>query len=224
MSSVDTVNHSNNLNNNAMFDEWTRIHNDSASISQQDDLSTKPMKYYANSFNNISGTNDKYLAFTPIGQAQFSAVPNVYDRAIPSNLNRGHSSVYTPPMSTSAFLGSSNGVNPLETDLDLTLKTGLTLRSKRSDNDVSAIKFPHYGDLAVKAEVVQNAGQFWDNKLSNRFNQDILGLNESMSITSQGAGGNYTLFSNQAGISTRNAMINYQNPGGKSGAQIKPDN
>jgi len=221
--SVETVD---NLGNEdyLTFDQWTRKYNDASSEAQSSDLSTQPMKYYINSLNNISATSEPNLAFTPIGNAGVTNIPNLYDRALPSNLNRGRSSTYTFPHSTSAFIGSTNNINNLNTDLDLTLKAGLTLRAKGSENDLSAVQYPHYGDLSVASEVVSNAGQYWNNSLSNRLNQDILGLNETMNSESQGIGGNYSLLFNQAGISTRNAMINYQNPGGKSGAQLKNSN
>jgi len=200
------------INQDRSFNTWTGIHNDPATTKNSYKLSTKPLKYYVNSLNTKDGTENRDLSFTKIGQAQFSAIPNIYDRAIPSNLNRGVSSTYTFPHSTSAFLGSTNNINHVNTDTDLHLKTGLNIRPKRSENDISAVKYPHYGDVSVKEDIVQNAGQFWDNTKSNRYNDNILGLNEAMSVQSQGPGGNYSLGPHQCGISTRNAMINYQNP------------
>ena len=209
------------INNNKQYNEWTGIYNDPSSTENNYKLATKPMKYYVNSLNNKSGTENEDLNFTPIGQAQFSAVSNIYDRAVPSNLNRGVSSTYTFPHSTSAYLGSTNNINHFNTDIDLNLKTGINIRPKRSANDLSAIPWNKFGDVSVKEEIVSNAGQFWDNTISNRLNDDIKGLNESMSVESQGKGGNYSLGPYQCGISTRNAMINYQNPGGKSGKELK---
>ena len=200
------------INKNNNFNTWTGIYNDPATTNNSYKLSTKPMKYYVNSLNTKDGTENRDLSYTTVGQAQFSAVSNVYDRAIPSNLNRGVSSTYTFPHSTSSFLGSTNNISHVNTDTDLNLKTGLNIRPKRSENDISAIKYPHYGDISVKEELVQNAGQFWNNSLTNRFNDDILGLNETMNVKSQGPGGNYSSGPHQCGISTRNAMINYQNP------------
>ena len=200
------------INKERGFDTWTGIYNDPASTENSYKLSTKPMKYYVNSLNTKDGTENRDLSYTSVGQAQFSAIANVYDRAIPSNLNRGTSSTYTFPHSTSAFLGSTNNISHVNTDTDLNLKTGLNIRAKRSENDISSIQYPHYGDISVKEKIVQNAGQFWDNSKSNKINDRILGLNESMSTQSQGPGGNYSLGPHQCGISTRNAMINYQNP------------
>ena len=200
------------INDDRQFNTWTNIHNDPASTNNSYKISTKPIKYYVNSLNTKAGTENQDLNFTIVGNAQFSAVANIYDRAIPSNLSRGVSSTYTFPHSTGAFLGSTNNISHVNTDTDLNLKTGLNIRPKRSENDLSDIKYPHYGDVSVKASIVQNAGQFWDNSKSNKINNGILGLNESMNIESQGKGGNYSLGPHQCGISSRNAMINYQNP------------
>ena len=63
-------NSKNLVNDSRTFNQWTGKHTDSCEYKQLLNLSTKPMQYYVNSLNNISGTNDPYLSFTPIGNAK----------------------------------------------------------------------------------------------------------------------------------------------------------
>jgi len=206
------------INGNQVFNQWTGISVDPCSYKQQLNLSTKPLRYYVNSLNNPSGTNNPNLAITPVGNMQVEHIRNTLDRPIPSTLQRT-SGTYTLPYQTSPFLGSNNNVNTLDTDADLTLKTGLNLRHMRSGNDFSDRQFPHYGDIhrADIESTVQNAGQTFgigsdgNRVLSNRLNQDIAGLNEQQSIISSGIGVVWPDVSGQlCGSDTYNMSLNIQ--------------
>lgn len=116
------------INGERVFNQWTGKETDTCEYKQLLNLATKPMKYYVNSLNNISGiSNDNnqdenFLSFTPIGNAACVNIPNFYDRAIPSRLN-SLSSIYTLPYSTSPDLQMTNNTSRLDTDVDLNLKT-----------------------------------------------------------------------------------------------------
>jgi hypothetical protein len=202
------------VNSDRTFNQWTGIGTDPCSYKQRLNLATKPIQYYVNSLNNISGlnNNDSFLSFTPVGNATQVNVPNLFDRAIPSTLNSG-SSVYTHPHLTSPFFGSSNNINVLDTDTDLMLKTGLTIRSKNNQSELSQINWPSYGDIhsdSIEA-TVQNAGQLNSKNLPKSFNKDIPGLNNTpnemyngIGVVSLNAGSNYW-------VSSTNALQNYIN-------------
>lgn len=169
-------------NGNRMFNQWTDKKTDSCEYKQQLNLATKPMEYYVNSVNNISGlkNDEQFLSFTPIGNAATQNISNVYDRPVPSTLQTTPS-VYTFNYSTSPFLGASNNVNVYDTDIDLTLKTGLGLRKKNNQSDLSQKMWQNYGDIHKAAIEVtdQNFGQFNKN-IPNVYNPNIPGLNNSM--------------------------------------------
>tara|TARA_B100001093_G_scaffold501778_1_gene553894 strand:+ start:357 stop:1088 length:732 start_codon:yes stop_codon:yes gene_type:complete len=168
------------VNGDRVFNQWTGINSDSCEYKQLLNLATKPMEYYVNSLNNISGLpeNEEFLSFTPIGNATVYNIPNMFDRPIPSTLQRT-SSTYTPKYSTSPFLGNNNNVNVLDTDNDLILKTGLTLRSKNNQSELSAKNWPKYGDISSASLDVstQNFGQFQSPDLPSSVNSNISGLN-----------------------------------------------
>jgi hypothetical protein len=169
-------------NGNRMFNQWTDKKTDSCEYKQQLNLATKPMEYFVNSINNISGlkNDEQFLSFTPIGNAATQNISNVFDRPIPSTLQTT-SSVYTFNYNTSPFLGASNNVNVYNTDIDLTLKTGLGLRKKNNQSDLASKKFPNYGDIHKEAIEVtdQNFGQF-NKDIHNVYNKNIPGLNNSI--------------------------------------------
>jgi hypothetical protein len=218
---VDYSNNSNNFNNtekfannNRTFNQWTDKMTDSCSYNQRLNLATKPMEYYVNSLNNISGldNDDSFLTFTPVGNAQQVNVPNLFDRAIPSTLQTTPS-VYTTPYSTSPFFGSSNNINTLDTDTDLMLKTGLTIRSKNNQANLAQKNWPSYGDIhsADIGVTVQNAGQYTPHNIQKSLNPNIPGLNNTpnpqangIGVVSLNAGGNYW-------ISSTNALQNFMN-------------
>ena len=180
------------VNGDRLFNQWTGIHTDSCEYKQRLNLATKPMEYFVNSLNNISGLpdNEDFLSFTPVGNAQNVHISNLFDRPIPSSLQRT-SSIYTLPYSTSANLQMENNINTLDTDLDLTLKTGLGLRSKNNQSELSSKNWPVYGDISAAdiGVTTQNAGQH--NKLPHNMrvvNPDIPGLNHMPSPESDGIG------------------------------------
>lgn len=176
------ANSENLVNNDRVFNQLTSNAYDSCDYNNKLKLSTKPLNYYINSLNNISGldNNEQYLAFTPIGNAATQNISNLFDRSLPTNLNR-LSSVYTLNYSTSPFLGASNNINTLDTDTDLTLKTGLGLRNKNNQAQLSAKNFPHYGDIHGDdiGVTVQNFGQYSPDNIQQSINPNIPGLNES---------------------------------------------
>jgi hypothetical protein len=151
------------------------------------------MEYYVNSLNNISGLpeNEEFLSFTPIGNAQNVHIANLYDRPIPSTLQTT-SPPYTFPYNTSPNLQMSNNINTLDTDMDLTLKTGLGLRQKNNQANLSSISWPSFGDISAAAHAVtsQNAGQNIKNLPKDAMVKypDIPGLNHMPSAISQGVG------------------------------------
>ena len=200
------------INQNRLFNQMTDIYTDSCEYKQRLDLASKPLKYFVNSLNTIEGVNenDKFMTFTPIGNAALSNIPNFYERPIPSTLQTT-SSIYTLPYSTSPFLGSSNNINTLDTDNDLTLKTGLSLRSKNNKAELSSKKHPVYGDIHAHSigATVQNAGQYYPSSLSNVVNSQIPGLNQMPSNISEGIGINQLGGVNGFGISTTNLYKNY---------------
>lgn len=202
------------VNGDRTFNQWTDIRTDPCSYNQRLNLSTKPMEYYVNSLNNISGlpNEDTFLSFTPVGNAQQVNVPNLFDRAIPSTLQTTPS-VYTYPYSTSPFFGSSNNINTLDTDTDLMLKTGLTLRNKNNQANLAQKNWPVFGDIhaADIGVTVQNAGQYNSPHLPRELNPKIPGLNvtanpqaNGIGVVSMNAGGNYW-------ISSTNALQNFMN-------------
>lgn len=204
------------INDRRTFNQSTNIHYDSCEYKQLLNLATKPMEYYVNSLNNPEGTNNPNLAFTPVGNAQVENVSNIFDRPIPSTLQRT-GATYTTPYLTSPFLGMQNVSNPIETDTDTTLKCGLSLRNKL--NDFSDKKFPNFTDIIseVMAPTVQNAGQFFglnakgDKILSNKLSETTPGLNEQQSIVSSGRGVVWPDYSGHlCGSDSRQMLLNYQ--------------
>ena len=189
-------NSENFVNGGRLLNQWTRTHTDNCDYQQQLRLSTQPLKYFVNSLNNISGvktqgvddygngstrenfanvngnTNENsngsdYLSFTPIGNASQVNIRSEFERPIPSTLSRSAGSVFTIPYATSPNLGMTSNVNNFRTDEDLTLKTGLGLRSRNNQAQLSSMEWPTYGDIHARdIEVThQNAGQFYDERL-----------------------------------------------------------
>lgn len=213
------------VNENRVYNQFTRGYYDSCEYSNLLKISTKPLKYVVNSFNNTSGTENPDLAFTPIGNQKIENIRNMYERPLPSKLDRS-STIYTLPYSTSPGLSMQNNINTLNTDLDLTLKTGIYgPRNKASANDLSYYKFNHYGDVHNESikKTVMNAGNLFDNNspLSNRLNQDILGLNEQESLHGNGTGVINPYTGLNFGISSRVAYMNLANGPLKSCNEIK---
>jgi len=203
----------NMINKSRVFNQWTDKYSDSCSYKQQLNLSTKPMSYYVNSYNNIAGSNNsEYLSFTPIGNAGVSHIANVYDRPIPSTLQTT-SSVYTLPYSTSPYIGASNNVNVQNTDVDLILKTGTSIRSKNNKAFLSEVKYPHFGDIHSDSigATVQNAGQYYPDDLRNTVDpvNGTAGLNVQ---PTHFIGGNILAMSTgvNKNLSTRNMYKNYE--------------
>jgi len=204
------------INDRRTFNQWTDNHSDPCEYKQLMNLATKPMEYYVNSLNNTEGTSNPNLAFTPIGNAQVENVSNVFDRPIPSTLQRT-SATYTLPYNTSPNLGMQNVANPLATDDDITLKAGLTLRNRL--NDLSSHTFPTFSSILSKSmgPLVQNAGQYFGldvngkRVLSNSVSETISGLNEQQSIISSGTGVVWPDYSgHQCGADSRAMLLNYQ--------------
>jgi hypothetical protein len=218
-------NSNNFVNGDRLFNQWTGIHTDSCEYKQRLNLATKPMEYYVNSLNNISGLpdNEEFLSFTPVGNAQNVNIPNLFDRPIPSTLQTTPS-IYTLPYSTSPNLQMENNINTLDTDLDLTLKTGLGIRQKNNQADLSSKYWPVYGDIHSSAigVTVQNAGQHSDLPQEMRVvNSNIPGLNHMPSQISEGVGILPLGGPNGFGISSTNALINLQNGKNLSCKQYK---
>ena len=216
-------NSGNFVNGDRTFNQWTGKFTDSCEYKQRLNLATKPMEYYVNSLNNISGvdnnnikeqfSNDEnnFLSFTPIGNAAQQNISNIFDRPIPSTLQTT-SSVYTLPYLTSPNLQATNNINTLDTDTDLMLKTGLGLRNKNNRAELTAKQFPNYGDIhAAEFEAtVQNTGKYYPDM---PINKNIPGLNVAINYDngSQGIGILPLGGPRQFGMSTRNAMINLFN-------------
>lgn len=218
-------NSNNFVNGDRLFNQWTGRHTDSCEYKQRLNLATKPMEYYVNSLNNISGLpeNEEFLSFTPVGNAKNVNISNLFDRPIPSTLQTTPS-IYTLPYSTSPNLQMENNINTLDTDLDLTLKTGLGLRPKNNQADLSSKKWPIYGDIAAAAigVTVQNAGQHSDLPPDMRVvNSHIPGLNHMPSPESEGVGINQLGGVNGFGISSTVMLRNFQNGPNLSCKQYK---
>jgi len=202
-------------NGNRLFNQWTGKYTDSCEYKQRLNLATKPMEYYVNSLNNISGLpqNDEFLSFTPIGNAQNVHIANLFDRPIPSTLQTT-SSVYTLPFNTSPNLQLSSNINTFDTDMDLTLKTGLGLRQKNNQAYLSEKNWPVYGDISSAAQSVisQNAGQHTDLPERMRVvNPNIPGLDNIPSPESEGVGIMQLGGVNGFGLSSTVMLRNYQN-------------
>lgn len=184
-------NSKNFVNGERTFNQWTGKHTDSCEYKQRLNLATKPIEYYVNSLNNVSGLpeNEEFLSFTPIGNAQQVNIPNLYDRPVPSTLQTTPS-VYTFDYLTSPNLGAAHNINTLDTDNDLTLKAGLALRPKNNQADLASKKWPTFGDIhaADLAVTSQNAGQYYPKDLPNVVNSGIPGLNVMPSAESNGVG------------------------------------
>lgn len=209
-------NSNNFVNGDRLFNQWTGKHTDSCEYKQRLNLATKPMEYYVNSLNNISGLpdNEEFLSFTPIGNAQNVNVSNVFDRPIPSQLTRT-SAVYTLPYSTSPNLQLESNINTLNTDVDLTLKTGLGLRLKNNQAHLSSINWPTYGDISAAAQEVtsQNAGQLHKNLPNDAkvVDPNIPGLDHEPSPLAEGVGIMQFGGINGFGLSSTVMLRNYQN-------------
>ena len=218
-------NSNNFVNGDRLFNQWTGRHTDSCEYRQRLNLATKPMEYFVNSLNNISGLpdNEEFLSFTPVGNAQNVHISNLFDRPIPSTLQTTPS-IYTLPYSTSPNLQMENNINTLDTDLDLTLKTGLGLRPKNNQADLSSKNWPVYGDISAAAISVtaQNAGQHSNLPPDMRVvNPDIPGLNHMPSPASEGVGINQLGGVNGFGISSTVMLRNWQNGPNLSCKQYK---
>uniref|UniRef100_A0A6C0LGT1 Uncharacterized protein n=1 Tax=viral metagenome TaxID=1070528 RepID=A0A6C0LGT1_9ZZZZ len=218
-------NSENFVNGNRLFNQWTGRHTDSCEYKQRLNLATKPMEYFVNSLNNISGLpdNEEFLSFTPVGNAQTVHISNLFDRPIPSSLQTTPS-IYTLPYSTSPNLQMENNINTLDTDLDLTLKTGLGLRPKNNQADLSSKNWPVYGDISAATLGVtsQNAGQHSKLPHSMRvINHNIPGLNHMPSPESEGIGIMQLGGVNGFGISSTVMMRNYNNGPNLSCKQYK---
>jgi len=218
-------NSNNFVNGDRLFNQWTGRHTDSCEYKQRLNLASKPMEYFVNSLNNISGLpdNEEFLSFTPIGNAQNVHISNLFDRPIPSTLQTTPS-IYTLPYSTSPNLQMENNINTLDTDLDLTLKTGLGLRPKNNQADLSSKSWPFYGDISTAAIGVttQNAGQHSDLPPDMRVvNPNIPGLNHMPSPASEGVGINQLGGVNGFGISSTVMLRNWQNGPNLSCKQYK---
>ena len=70
------------INGDRVFNQWTGKETDACEYKNLLNLATKPMEYYVNSLNNISGIhednnqNENFLSFTPIGYASQVNIPN----------------------------------------------------------------------------------------------------------------------------------------------------
>ena len=117
-----------------------------------------PMKYYTNTFNQLSKERNERdnIKFTPVGNIKTNTDASYRPLPLPTR-SKESSTTFTLNYSTSPFLGQSSNINPYETDMDLTLKTGLLIRPKGSENDISAIKYPHFGDLINNSDAVNNS-------------------------------------------------------------------
>jgi len=217
-------NSENFVNGDRTFNQWTGKFTDSCEYKQRLNLATKPMEYYVNSLNNISGfsqTNNKeeftnddnnvnntFLSFTPIGNAAQQNISNIFDRPIPSTLQTT-SSVYTLPYLTSPNLQATNNINTLDTDTDLMLKTGLGLRNKNNRAELSAKKHATYGDIHADefGVTVQNAGHNYTNEINH--NNNLNSKIENFSDSPANSVNNYlSLNPNIPGL---NVAINYEN-------------
>lgn len=205
-------NSNNFVNGDRAFNQWTGKHTDSCEYKQRLNLATKPMEYYVNSLTNISGLNDNedFFSFTPVGQAQTVHISGQFDRPIPSTLQKT-SSLYTPPYSTSPFLGQANNINTLDTDNDLILKAGLELRRKNNQSQLAEMKWPTYGDIheAELAVTTQKSKLHYPKDLPSSVNPNVLGLNVQANDEIIGSG-----FQSNAwigGLSSTNALQNYLN-------------
>lgn len=208
--------HNNNFTNeNRLFNQLTGIHTDFCAYKQRLNLATKPMKYYVNSLNNISGLpeNENFLSFTPIGNAKNVYIPNMFDRPIPSKLQTT-SSTYTLPYNTSPNLQLENNINTLNTDMDLILKSGLGLRKKNNQAELSSKSWPVYGDTSSSAHDVttQNAGQHINLPPHMRVvDANIPGLDNMPSPESEGIGIMQLGGVNSFGLSSTVMLKNFQN-------------
>lgn len=180
-------------------------------------IGSAPAKYYVQNLNTPDGSsNNDFFTFTPIGNARTNHISGDFERPIPTRLNP-LPNTYSLNYSTTPQLGLASNINPAETDMDLILKTGLTMRPKGAENDLSALKLPHFGDIN-QAEIgltSQNAGQYFPGNLQSVFDKYIPGLNAQPNIVSQGTGAVWPL-DNQTGVSSRVLQQNI--------AQGKPSN
>ena len=199
------------------YNQFTNTSYDTSAYNDKMRIGTAPMKYYINDFNTIEGTNNPFLTYTPIGNAQTQGMSGDFERPLPSRLN-SLPTTHTLNYSTTPQLGLSSNINTEQTDMDLILKTGLTLRPKNSGNPISELKYPHFGDISSKEIELshQNAGQFYPKNLDRVYDKDVCGLNCQQNIVSQGTGVIWPI-GQQIGLSSRNAYYNYAqgNPGVK---------
>ena len=179
-----------------IYDMWTRNFDDKCSMENELTIATKPLSYYVNDFNTINNY-DEIFSYTPIGNSMVYNIPGEYSRSLPSHLNEPKK-VYTLPYLTSPNLGLTSNFNRENTDIDLFLKTGDTLRPKRTENDYSGYRF-----------------QFTDDVHLEEFQKSVVGLDKGCTDEKEREKDkciiNGILPFTRGGMSTRNMFINIAN-------------
>ena len=163
----------------------------------------KPIKFIVNDFNTPSA-----LPLPVVGNIRGGInVSSEIERPVPTYAGRKDvSGGFILPYTTTPDYGVQSGVNPIDTTNDLILKTGLTLREKKSGKDTSSRAYDVYGDASVSPLIVQNAGQFYDSSIMNTKGNEP-GFNRDINLMANGIGVIWPE-GQQCGISSRGLMQN----------------
>lgn len=167
----------------------------------------KPIKYIINDLNSSKYARDQ--VFPAIGNARNVYVSSEIERPIPTYTGRKTIEGFSLPFTITSHYNLRSGDNPIDTTNGLILKTGMTMRNKKSGNDTSSRAYEMFGDSSVNPVVVQNAGQFKDPNVPT-VKGALPGYNREINRYANGVGVIWPE-GQQCGVSSRNMMINLVN-------------
>lgn len=164
----------------------------------------RPIKYTINSLN---APPNQY--FPEVGNARTLFVASEIERPVATYTGRKVNDGTVLPYATTPDYNLKSGDNPIDTANGFLLKTGLTMRNKKSGNDTSSRAYEIFGDASVSPVIVQNAGQFRDPGMPLTRGVE-LGYNREITRYANGVGVIWPE-GQQCGISSRNTMMNITN-------------
>lgn len=170
-------------------------------------IGPKPIKYILSDFN--SNKYPRQQTFPVIGNARNVYVSSEIERPIPTYTGRKSVEGFVLPFTTTPDYNLKSGDNPMDTTNGFILKTGMSLRNKKSGNDTSWRAYEIFGDSSVSPVVVQNAGQFRDPSVP--VNKGTApGYNREINRYANGVGVIWPE-GQVCGVSSRNMMMNITN-------------
>lgn len=167
----------------------------------------KPIKYILNDLNSSKYSRDQI--FPVVGNGRGVYVSSEIERPIPTYTGRKTIEGFVLPFMTTPDYSLKSGDNPIDTTNGLLLKTGISMRNKKSGNDTSWRAYEIFGDSSVSPVIVQNAGQFKDPSVPTTKGV-APGYNREINRYANGVGVIWPE-GQQCGVSSRNMMINLVN-------------